>query len=614
MRQVDAPHPGYARVGVTAGPSRRDVLKPGMGAAAGVVGMTACGAVPAKPDQGRPQLRGGSYGHGATGGGLKDTLEPYFPVTNPYIPRGLQRYEPLLQWNAEYQIESSVAESVTPNGDNTQWTVRLRDGVEFHHGKTPTPDDVVCSLAKVTDLKKPGSGGTELAKILELNNSKIVDSKTIMLPLNSPYAVLDQLLVDHTVGIVPADIDVSNPVGTGPFEYRRFLPGQLSQFARHENCCDGPPFADELTSYDFADDPLPEPLPVAEPSADHPAGRQQADGALRHRQGVSEWPYSDPAADRWCRDLSYRAFPTVEGGSTMNRKVIITCALTGAGDTVGKSEYVPVTPEQIAESGIEAARAGAAIVHVHVRDPRTGDGTREVALYREVVERMRASGVDVVINTTAGMGGDLFLDPEDPSGFAEGTDLVSGIERLAHVEELLPDICTLDCGSLNFGEGSLVYVSTPDMLRAGAKRVQELGVRPELEIFDSGHLWFANKLVAEGLIDDPPMYQLCMGIPYGAPAEPALLAAMAAQIPPGVVWASFAIGRMQMPWVAQSVLLGGHVRVGLEDNLYLGRGHKVTNAQQVANAVTIITAMGAEVATPDEAREMLKLRPRTGAA
>jgi uncharacterized protein (DUF849 family) len=295
----------------------------------------------------------------------------------------------------------------------------------------------------------------------------------------------------------------------------------------------------------------------------------------------------------------------------VNRKVVITCALTGAGDTVGRSEHVPVTPEEIAAAGIAAARAGAAIVHVHVRDPQTGAGSRDVALYREVVRRLRDSDVDVVINTTAGMGGDLYLDPRDPSGFAEGTDLVNGIERLAHVEELLPDICTLDCGSLNFGEGSLVYVSTPDMLRAGAKRIQELGVRPELEIFDTGNLWFANKLVEEGLIDPPGMYQLCMGIPYGAPPDPALLAAMVAQIPPGVVWASFALGRMQMPWVAQSVLLGGHVRVGLEDNLYLGRGNKVDNAALVANAVTIIEAMGAEVATPDEAREILSLRPRT---
>ena len=294
----------------------------------------------------------------------------------------------------------------------------------------------------------------------------------------------------------------------------------------------------------------------------------------------------------------------------MNRKVIITCALTGAGDTTGRSEHVPVTPEQIAESGIAAARAGATVVHVHVRDPLTGKGSRDVALYREVVERIRASDVDVVMNTTAGMGGDLMLDPHDPTTFVEGTDLVSGVERLAHVEELRPDICTLDCGSLNFGEGSLVYVSTPDMLREGAKRIQELGVRVEMEIFDTGHLWFARQLVEEGLVDAPPMFQLCMDIPYGAPADPALLAAMVRQLPEGAVWASFALGRMQMPWVAQSILLGGHVRVGLEDNLYLSRGVKATNAQLVERARTIVEAMGSTVATPDDARELLSLRPR----
>jgi uncharacterized protein (DUF849 family) len=296
--------------------------------------------------------------------------------------------------------------------------------------------------------------------------------------------------------------------------------------------------------------------------------------------------------------------------SAMNRKVIVTCALTGAGDTTGRSEHVPITPEQIAQSGIDAARAGATVVHIHVRDPRTGQGSRDVALYREVVERIRASDVDVVINTTAGMGGDLMLDPQHPTTFVEGTDLVNGVERLAHVEELLPDICTLDCGSLNFGEGSLVYVSTPDMLRDGAKRIQELGVRVEMEIFDTGHLWFARQLVEEGLIDAPPLFQLCMDIPYGAPADPALLAAMVQQLPPGAVWASFALGRMQMPWVAQSILLGGHVRVGLEDNLYLSRGVKATNAQLVERARTIIEAMGASVASPDEAREMLLLKPR----
>lgn len=295
----------------------------------------------------------------------------------------------------------------------------------------------------------------------------------------------------------------------------------------------------------------------------------------------------------------------------MNRNVIITCALTGAGETPGRSEHVPVTPEQIAAAGIEAARAGAAIVHVHVRDPETAKGSREVGLYREAVDLIRAADVDVVINTTAGMGGDLMLDPSEPTTFVEGTDLVNGVERLAHVEELLPDICTLDCGSLNFGDGSLVYVSTPDILRDGAKRIQELGVRVEMEIFDTGHLWFAKELVSEGLIDSPAMFQLCMGVPYGMPADPQLLATIVNQLPPEAVWASFALGPMQLPWVAQSILLGGHVRVGLEDNLYLRRGVKATNADLVTAARTIIETMGAKVATADEAREILALSPRT---
>jgi peptide/nickel transport system substrate-binding protein len=221
---------------------------------AGLTGMTACGAVPGKPDQSKPQLRGGVYSHGATGGGLKDTLEPYFPVTNPDIARCMQLYEPLLRWNAQYEIEPSVAESITPNADNTQWTIKLRDGVEFHHGKTLTAEDVMFSLGKVTDPKKPGSGGTELAKFLELKNSKIVDPKTILLQLNSPYAVLDQLLAEYTVGILPTDFDASLPVGTGPFAYDRFVPGQLSSFVRHDNYWDGPPFVDQLIIYDFADD------------------------------------------------------------------------------------------------------------------------------------------------------------------------------------------------------------------------------------------------------------------------------------------------------------------------------------------------------------------------
>ncbi|MGW5931862.1 3-keto-5-aminohexanoate cleavage protein [Streptomyces anulatus] len=294
----------------------------------------------------------------------------------------------------------------------------------------------------------------------------------------------------------------------------------------------------------------------------------------------------------------------------VNQDVIITCALTGAGDTVGRSTHVPVTPEQIAASAVEAAGAGAAVVHIHVREPETGAPSRDPRLYREVVERIRETGTDVVINLTAGMGGDLVIDPEAPLRQLPGTDLVSGLERLPHVEELLPDICTLDCGSLNFGDGSNLYVSTPDMLRTGAKRIQELGVRPELEIFDTGQLWFAKQLLAEGLLDDPTVFQLCMGIPWGAPADPGVLQAMVNMLPQGAQWASFALGRMQMPWVAQSILLGGHVRVGLEDNLYLGKGVKATNGQLVERAVRITESLGSRVATPDEARAKLGLRPR----
>ncbi|NEC39549.1 3-keto-5-aminohexanoate cleavage protein [Streptomyces rubrogriseus] len=298
----------------------------------------------------------------------------------------------------------------------------------------------------------------------------------------------------------------------------------------------------------------------------------------------------------------------------MTENVIITCALTGAGDTVRKSPHVPVTPEQIARNAVEAAAAGAAVVHIHVRDPETGDPSRDPKLYREVVERVKETGTDVVINLTAGMGGDLVIDPDAPLTHLPGTDLVGGLERLPHVEDLLPDICTLDCGSLNFGDGSNLYVSTPDMLRAGARRIQELGVRPELEIFDTGQLWFAKQLLAEGLLDDPTVFQLCMGIPWGAPADPGVLQSMVNMLPDGARWASFALGRMQMPWVAQSILLGGHVRVGLEDNLYLGRGNKATNAQLVERAVTLAESMGARVATPDEARATLGLRPRDRSA
>jgi uncharacterized protein (DUF849 family) len=297
----------------------------------------------------------------------------------------------------------------------------------------------------------------------------------------------------------------------------------------------------------------------------------------------------------------------------MRWEVFVTCAVTGAGETIARSDQVPVTPEQIADSAIDAARAGAAVVHIHVRDPQTGRGAREPALFREVVERIRSSDVDPVINLTAGMGGDLVLGgeasplPVDP----DGTDMAGASERLAHVEELLPEICTLDCGTMNFAAGGeYIMANTPGMLRAMASRVRELGVRPELEVFDTGHLVLVHELIADGLIDDPPLIQLCMGIPYGAPADLATLLAMVHRLPPGAVFSTFAIGRMQLPYVTLAPLVGANVRVGLEDNLYLARGRLATNAELVARAVALLGAMNVRVMAADEVRELLALRER----
>jgi len=294
----------------------------------------------------------------------------------------------------------------------------------------------------------------------------------------------------------------------------------------------------------------------------------------------------------------------------LNPDVFITCAVTGAGDTTGASDRVPVTPEQIADAAIEAARAGAAVAHIHVRDPETGRGSRDPALYREVVERVRASDVDVVLNLTAGMGGDLVLGGADAPLPADdaGTDMIGASERLVHIEELRPEICTLDCGTMNFAAGGdYVMVNTPGMLRAMAQRIRELGVRPELEVFDTGHLVMVSQLIREGLIDDPPMIQLCMGIPYGAPEDPTTLLALVSRLPPGAVFSAFSIGRMQLPYVAMATLAGGNVRVGLEDNIYLSRGVLATNGELVGRARTILEAMNVRVLGPDEVREKLRL-------
>jgi len=293
----------------------------------------------------------------------------------------------------------------------------------------------------------------------------------------------------------------------------------------------------------------------------------------------------------------------------VNTEVFITCAVTGAGATSERSEHVPVTPPQIANAAIEAARAGAAIAHIHVRDPETGGPSRDLALYREVVERIRASDVDVVLNLTAGMGGDLVLggveSPLPPN--PDGTDLAGATERLAHVAELRPEICTLDCGTMNFAEGDYVMTNTPSMLREMARQITELGVRPEIEVFDTGHLVFAKQLIEEGLVAEPAMLQLCMGIPYGAPDDPGTLLALVNQLPRRCVFSAFAIGRMQLPFVALAAIVGGNVRVGLEDNLWLERGVKATNGQLVERARAILEAMNVRVLGPAEVRERLEL-------
>jgi uncharacterized protein (DUF849 family) len=296
----------------------------------------------------------------------------------------------------------------------------------------------------------------------------------------------------------------------------------------------------------------------------------------------------------------------------MNFEPFITCAVTGSGNTQGIHPDLPITPEQIANAAIEAAKAGAAIAHIHVRDPESGKGCRDVALYREVKERIRANDTDVIINFTAGMGGDIVFGPgETPLPLdPAGTDMVGPMERLDHVRELLPEICTLDCGTMNFAEADYVMTNTPGMLRTMAAEVQRLGVRPELEVFDTGHLVFVKELIRDGLLDDPVMIQLCLGIPYGAPDDPLTTMALVHQLPTGSVFSGFSISRKQLPFVAMAALAGGNVRVGLEDNLYLGKGQFASNGQLVERAAQILTGMGASILGPAEVRAKLKLEKR----
>jgi uncharacterized protein (DUF849 family) len=293
----------------------------------------------------------------------------------------------------------------------------------------------------------------------------------------------------------------------------------------------------------------------------------------------------------------------------MNRNPIISCAVTGSGDTYARHPELPVTPEQIATAAIEAAKAGAAIAHIHVRDPETGQASRRVDLFQEVVDRIRAQETDVIINLTTGIGGDLYFGPDDDTlNFQEGTDCVGQMERLEHVEACLPEICSLDCGSFNYLGGNYAYISTQNMLEMGAKRLQEIGVKPELEIFEFGHLSFAKHLMKLGLVDSPPLFQLCLGIKWAAEATSNSFQAMVAELPQDANWGGFAIGAMEMPMVAQAVLLGGNVRVGLEDNLFLEKGVLATNAQLVQRARTILELLGCTVQSVSEARNTLGLK------
>ena len=296
---------------------------------------------------------------------------------------------------------------------------------------------------------------------------------------------------------------------------------------------------------------------------------------------------------------------------TMNREVFITCAVTGSGGTQDRSPHVPRSPAQIAASAIDAAKAGAAVVHCHVRDPESGKASRDPALYREVTERIRDSGTDVVLNLTAGMGGDLLFDgTESMHRMSQRSDMAGAEERVAHVVDCRPEICTLDCGTMNFAEADYVMVNTPGLLRDMAQRMTDSGVQIEIEAFDTGHLWFAKQLVAEGIIRDPVLVQLCMGVPWGAPDDLNTFLAMVNNVPQGWHWSGFALGRPQMPYVAAAVLAGGNVRVGLEDNLWLDRGVLATNAQLVEKAVGLIEGMGSRVIGPDEVRARLKLEKR----
>ena len=291
-------------------------------------------------------------------------------------------------------------------------------------------------------------------------------------------------------------------------------------------------------------------------------------------------------------------------------KVMLTAAITGAGDTVEKNENVPVTPEEIADSAIKCARAGATVAHIHARDPETGGISHDTELFREAIRLIRESGEDIIINITSGGGGDFIPNLQDPYTAGEGSDMQTPEERHEPIGTLLPEMCTLDCGSTNFGD--MVYLSPADWLREQARLVQEAGVKPELVCFDSGPIRFARQLISEGLIDGEPMFQFCLGIPWGADNDAETIEYFKTRLPENAHWSGFGIGRMQLPTVEEIAKRGGSVRVGLEDNLYISKGVKATNEALVEKAVEILKELDIEPMTPQEAREFYQLRDPKG--
>jgi 3-dehydrocarnitine:acetyl-CoA trimethylamine transferase len=289
-----------------------------------------------------------------------------------------------------------------------------------------------------------------------------------------------------------------------------------------------------------------------------------------------------------------------------HQKVIITCAITGNLTRPEQSPYLPITPQQIADSALEAAEAGASIAHIHVRDPETGRPSMSIDLYRDVMDRIRSRSNGLIINLTTGPGGRFVPSEEDPKIAGPGTTLMAPERRVEHVEILRPEICTLDLNTMN--SGGQVVINTPPNVRKMAARMRAAGVLPELELFDSGDIHLARDLIADGTLQGPPLCTLVLGVKYGFDPSPETMLYARNLLPPGSIWAGFGIGRAEFPMVAQSWLLGGHVRVGLEDNLYMAKGVLAkSNAELVAHAAHILKSLGAAIATPAEARQMLGL-------